>query len=299
MRLYLVSNPTLKLLAQRERERERESMRLYLAGISQAQTRQFLTHTHTHTHNEALSSRRTYIEKRGGLANTTINFRGLYILESFYYAAQNPYFEMLYNMGIDLLLDSGAFTFMQKQKGATDWEKYITEYAAFINKYQIEKFFELDIDCIVGLRETERLREILEHLTGRKCIPVWHKSRGLDYFKWMCNNYKYVAVGGYVSREMSISDYERAFPWFINTAHKAGAKIHGLGYTNMEGLKKFHFDSVDSTAWIAGNRYGAVYFFDGTQMRKIDKKPGERVVNMQTAHHNLCEWIKFQKYLDR
>lgn len=205
---------------------------------------------------------------------------------------------MLYSKGIDLLLDSGAFTFMQ-QGGKIDWEKYIDEYAAFINKYKVEKFFELDIDSIVGLRETERLRERLEFLTQRKCIPVWHKSRGIDYFKQMCREYPYVAVGGYVSREMSVSAYEKSFPWFINTAHNAGAKIHGLGYTNMEGLKRFHFDSVDSTAWIAGNRFGAVYWFDGTQMRKIDKKEGQRVRNMETAYNNLCEWIKFQKYLDR
>ena len=109
---------TARAEREREREREREYETISSRYITSANAP--VPNTHTHTHNEALSSRRTYIEKRGGLANTTINFRGLYILESFYYAAQNPYFEMLYNMGIDLLLDSGAFTFMQKQKGVTD-----------------------------------------------------------------------------------------------------------------------------------------------------------------------------------
>ena len=36
----------------------------------------------------------------------------LCVLESFFYARNNKYFEMLYSKGVDLLLDSGEYTFM-------------------------------------------------------------------------------------------------------------------------------------------------------------------------------------------
>ncbi|MBQ0154808.1 MAG: hypothetical protein KBS70_08540 [Bacteroidales bacterium] len=188
---------------------------------------------------------------------------------------------------------------MNNATGAIDWDGYIEEYAAFINSHGIAKFFELDIDSIVGIKEVERLRAKLESKTGRRCIPVWHVSRGLDYFKRLVRDYDYIAIGGYVTKEIERAAYEKAFPFLIKTAHDNGCKIHGLGYTNLEGLKKYKFDSVDSTAWISGNRFGAVYKFDPKEgtMKKWNKPSGMRVKNMETAFNNFFEWVKFQQYL--
>lgn len=105
-----------------------------------------------------------------------------YILESFYYI-QEWQLPLIKNAKM-FLLDSGAFTFMNSQKDKEiNWDVYIERYAKFINDNNIEYFFELDIDVVVGLKEVERLRNKLEKLTNKKCIPVWHKSRGLDYWK--------------------------------------------------------------------------------------------------------------------
>ena len=104
-----------------------------------------------------------------------------YILESFYYADEVtekliPYFG-------DFLLDSGAFTFMQnKKKGNIDWHAYIDNYVDFINRNNVKHFFELDIDSIVGYEKVKEIRKYIEQKTNKKCIPVWHKSRGKDEF---------------------------------------------------------------------------------------------------------------------
>lgn len=217
------------------------------------------------------------------------------ILESFYYADEFtekmiPHFEKF-------LLDSGAFTFMTSQKNPSiDWDDYVERYADFINRNKVDLFFELDIDSIVGIKEVERLRAKLERLTGKQSIPVWHKSRGKEYFLRMCREYNYVSLGGIVSREFVPSEY-KYFPWFINIAHEHGAKIHGLGFTNLKGLTKYHFDSVDSTSWTSGNRFGSVFYFDGRTMTKVDRKENERMINTrELAIHNFNEWVKFQKY---
>lgn len=91
-----------------------------------------------------------------------------------------------------IIIDSGAFTFM-RGKATVNWDSYVEEYASYIRKHDIDLFFELDIDAIVGLKEVERLRTKLEKLTGKKPIPVWHISRGKDYFVKMCKEYPYVA----------------------------------------------------------------------------------------------------------
>lgn len=228
----------------------------------------------------------------------TADWTDLNILESYYYLRENKEFPRLIRHFGNFLLDSGAFTFMSNSNGKIDWDSYIEEFAAFINKWDINNFFELDIDSLVGLSEVERLRFKLEALTGKKPIPVWHKNRGKDYFIRMCENYPYVALGGIVSKEIPLKRYELLFPWFINEAHKNGCKIHGLGYTKQEGLRKYHFDSVDSTAWIYGNMSGTVYKFNprkGT-MEQHKVPAGKRLVSRAVALNNFNEWVRFQKY---
>ena len=117
----------------------------------------------------------------------------------------------------------------------------------------------------------------------------------------MCKEYPYVALGGIVTQEVPRQTYEKAFPWFIKTAHEYGAKIHGLGYTSLEGLHKYHFDSVDSTAWLYGNRGGYLYKFNPRTglIDKIDAPKGMRLKSQESAMHNFKEWIKFQEYAEK
>lgn len=198
----------------------------------------------------------------------------------------------------NIIIDSGAFTFMNGRK-ALDWDKYTEDYADWLKRHKIEKFFELDIDAIVGLREVERLRSKLERLTGRQPIPVWHKSRGKDYFIGMTKEYPYVAIGGIVTHEIPRGTYEAAFPWFINKAHENGAKIHGLGYTSISGINKYRFDSVDSTTWLVGAKYGNICKVTKTSGKQIHR-PGTRVKDSrELAYYNFKEWLRFQQYAEK
>ena len=257
-----------------------ESMKLFL--VSQAWFRQ--------------------LEKNGLiLADKTGNDWKPYILESFFYSDDTT--ERLIPFFGDFLLDSGAFTFMQGKGGSPNWDDYIERYADFINRNHITKFFELDIDSVVGYEKVKKIRATLERLTGKQPIPVWHRSRGKDEYIGHCKDYPYVAIGGLVDGAKK-GEYARQFwkyfPWFIGTAHENGSRIHALGFTSLEGIQKYHFDSVDSTAWTTGNRFGYLYYFDGKTMKKKDVPPGFRIGDSRAAAlNNYTEWIKFQKYADK
>lgn len=192
------------------------------------------------------------------------------------------------------LLDSGAFTFFSSGK-KLDWEEYVDRYADFINEFDVKYFFELDIDVLVGYEKVLELRKRLEEKTGKKCIPVWHKSRGKQEFLKMCDEYDYVSIGGIASKEIRRKEH-KYFPWFIREAHKRGCKIHGLGFTDSAGLKKYKFDSVDSSSWSYGARYRVLYTFTGDNIH-MTKKPNQRAVNSTLISiRNFNEWVKFQKY---
>lgn len=235
---------------------------------------------------------------RGGLYDDTIKKFNVAILESYYYA--DEWTEKTIPLISNFLLDSGAFTFMSNShKGKIDWKAYIDGYCDFINRNNVERFFELDIDSIVGYDNVLRIRKYIEEKTSKKCIPVWHKSRGKEEFLRMCDEYDYVAIGGIVTKEIKPNEYP-FFTWFINEAHKRHCKIHGLGFTNLQGLTKYHFDSVDSTSWTTGNRFGSVYVFNGKTIVKYDKKQGQRLSDAKAvAIHNFNEWVKFQRYADK
>ena len=168
-----------------------------------------------------------------------------YILESFYYFQdwQKKY------INEDFMLDSGAFTFLssQAQSQKVNFDEYVERYANFINENDVKLFFELDIDSVVGINEVERLRDKLERLTNRKSIPVWHKSRGLNYYKTMAKEYDYIAIGGIVTGEINKSEY-KYFSELIKIAHENNCKVHALGFTG-RALHRYAFDSADSASW--------------------------------------------------
>lgn len=198
--------------------------------------------------------------------------------------------------GRNFMLDSGAFTFMRKTP-KVNWEEYADKYADFIIENDVNYFFEIDIDSIIGYENVLLLRKRIEKSTRRQCIPVWHKNRGVNEFKKMCDEYNYIAIGGIVTKEIKSNDYPLLIP-LIRYAHLKKCKIHGLGFTSTRLLEKYHFDSVDSTNWLYG-RYGHYYIKEGGYMHLYRRPKGKRCVQEKLQRHNLEEWIAFQKYAER
>jgi hypothetical protein len=218
-----------------------------------------------------------------------------FILESFYYV--RDYQIPLIHSAELFLLDSGAFTFMSNSKKAVDWDEYLDRYIAFINEHKVKYFFELDIDAVVGYDEMKRMRARLERETGRRCIPVWHKSRGIDEFKKLCADYDYIAIGGIVTKEITREEYPQ-MKKLVAYARQNGTKVHGLGFTEKD-IADYGFYSCDSTTWNMVSRFGKIYrFTDGRIVvatpkgKKIDKSK-----YVEGEVHNIREWIKYQNYL--
>jgi hypothetical protein len=224
----------------------------------------------------------------------------IYVLESFAYIKKHiKEINLLINN--NFLLDSGAFTFIGKNKNNINWEKYIDEYIDFINKYNIDLYFELDIYSVVGLKKTEILRKKIEDKTGKKSIPVWHIFLGIDYYKKLCEEYDYIAIGASGRHD---SKWTRTNPEKLKAlvlyAKNKKVKVHGLGYTVLKQLKLIPFYSVDSTTWLNAGKFGEYQIFTGDSIKKIQAKSiNKKTILSKVAEmqkHNFKEWIKFQKY---
>lgn len=247
---------------------------------------------------EAKRKMNLYLTESGGLLEIYTPeklFEGANILQSFYYADDFTSKVIIPNCK-RFMLDSGAYSFMAG-KQIKDFSEYAEQYCRFVVENNVELFFELDLDRIIGVEETKKLRQSIIKKTGKMPISVWHRERGKEGFIEMCKEYPYVAISGREYQGKS-KKYTEMFPWFIDTAHRYGAKIHGLGYTSLTGLTKYHFDSVDSTTWLTGHSFGHIFKFDGKTILRVNKPPNTRVKNSKTVINNFIEWKKFCKYAE-
>lgn len=257
-------------------------MKVYLAGLSSFGTSYF---------REIVDECTAYAEapEQGRPDNPLLDAN---VLESYCYMQKwqiplIPFFK-------DFMLDSGAFTFMQKTRTVGDVMEYAEQYAYFVRDHFIDKYFELDIDSLVGYGTVLELRERIEGIVGWPCIPVWHKSRGADEFRRMCDEYDYVAAGGLVSSEMPY----QYLPMLSREAHRRGAKIHMLGLSGLSTLKSTRCDSADSTAWLYGGKTGHIYRFTGAALEKQRAPEGMKLSPREASIHNMREYVKFTNWAE-
>ena len=226
-----------------------------------------------------------------------------YNLESFF-GGEKVCLNVLNNCGRDnFLLDSGAFSYMNGQKCTKEiLLEYLDRYINFINKYNIKYFFELDVDTIFGIEFVEEMRRKLERETGKKCIPVWHKSRGIDYFKKMVDKYDYIAIGGLAIKHIKQKEYP-LIKKMVDYAYERGVKVHGLGFTKTKILEKekWKFYSVDSSSWLSSASRGQkLQIFKNGCIENLNKEKRNVKANIsKIAEFNFSEWCKYQKYMEK
>ena len=113
----------------------------------------------------------------------------------------------------------------------------------------------MDVDNIIGYDKVLELRKILENVSN-KIIPVWHKNRGIEEFKKMCQDYseRVIAITGFKNEDIKDEQYLM----FLKYAKKYNCKVHCLGMTRKKVLDKVPFDYVDSSSWKQSGIYGRI-----------------------------------------
>lgn len=226
-----------------------------------------------------------------------------YILLSYYYVRKKENEKGLIDLMVqrnkedNLMLDSGAFTLMTSKRNAknNDLDAYIDNYIAFIKKYEIKRYIEMDLDVVIGYDEVLKLRKRLEDEIGYPSVPVWHMSRGTEEYKKMVDEYDYIAIGGLVEHVP-----QSAYPLIkelVKYANVKGTKVHGLGFTRKDA-HEYGFYSVDSSSWTSGRRFGTAVKFRNNKIQALKKPENARANDKKVHRNNFIEWCKFQRYVE-
>ena len=195
-----------------------------------------------------------------------------------------------------MLIDSGAHSF---QKGVkVDWEKFTDEYAEFIKTFDRDNvlgYFEMDVDNVIGYDQVLYLRKKLEAVSD-KIIPVWHKNRGIDDYKKMCQDYsgRIVAITGFKNED--IQDHQ--YLMFLKYAKKYGCKVHCLGMTRKKILNKVPFDYTDSSTWkqksirgLIGDRGKVTREMTRYRREIVDGENYKDGIEMQKHYHAMWQKV--------
>lgn len=203
-----------------------------------------------------------------GVASLTalLKARFPHVLFSYLYLSKD---RRLYEMTVEncaafdsIMVDSGAFTFFERGISPQfSFDEFVKKYAEFITKNTwIDRYVELDLDLMgIPLKKIEEWQDYLTQKTGRKPILVWHRCRGVEYWKKMCSEYEW--VGFSLDKGTTIEEARK----MVLYALKQGCKVHGFGITGEKALFKIPFSTVDSSSWMSGGRWGTVYLTKSQQ----------------------------------
>jgi len=248
---------------------------------------------------------------------------------------------------VELMIDSGAFSFMSRgvaksigidRPTRSDLDRFVDEYLEFLLQYKdyISLAVEFDIqiaywnvgnsdknfaslsrdDTQVGVDYVSHLREdIFKPFIEENNIPICFVSHGEDletlipYGTYLGISGDYILGAPRIRKSLSRAETD---------AVRLGLKLHGFAITGRR-IRRYHFDSVDSTTWLDGTKFGISFHLQGGTLRLLTADAGyrrkryarqcrERGVDLQEFvngkgsalnKYNVYEWKLFAEYMKK
>jgi len=211
------------------------------------------------------------------------------ILSSYLYSTNIRHFEdRLQDPEFNLMIDSGAFT-IQNTKTPVKLDNYICFCQRLLSKCRCNVIF-VNLDVIPGksrfrypIKEEgeksakEGWNNYMTMLEAKlPVLHVYHQGEPLEYLERMCqySNYLGISASSAGNWKQALAWTDTVFSW-LHSNCKSLPRTHYFGVTKPDVLMGYPFYSVDSSTWMAGNRFG-------------------RVMNLNTN----CQSLQGRKYRD-
>lgn len=152
----------------------------------------------------------------------------------------------------NLIVDSGAFTAWNSGKTIT-----LDGYCSFLDKISfLQPFKAVQLD-VFGNPQKSYENLLIMRARGYDVMPVFTRGDSLEKLEEYYQMTDYIMFGG-VTIGSSNKNYVK---WFCEKNKRR--KAHWLGFTNINFIKHYKPESVDSSSWCSGARYGCLVLCDG------------------------------------
>lgn len=170
---------------------------------------------------------------------------------------------------VNWFLDCGSYTYfaaLKYKKELPKPEKYVERYFDYIDRYghRFCRVAEPDLDVAfqdITFHDVNNWREqMLKVWPDLPITPVWQGTRGPLEWEKICLDprIRHTALGSGHSDPGMLA-------LLVNRAHRANKTVHGFAMTRMKIFDYVHFDSVDSTSWVSGQKFGTLYVWRGNK----------------------------------
>jgi len=190
-----------------------------------------------------------------------------------------PLLELYKTAGYEVMLDSGAHTFLNyiasnvssnssytrhsigggKKNLGVECGEYFKSYLEFLKEYKeyFDFIVELDIDILVGYEVILKWRKLLAEVVGaKKLVAVYHETipDWQTEIKVWCEKGYLLGIGGKPDSE--------TLNYLFTAAKKYGGRTHGFAKTSNKLMSSYPWFSVDSSTWNTGKRFGILFYLE-------------------------------------
>jgi hypothetical protein len=195
-----------------------------------------------------------------GVKNLELNYFGFYS-EKRSLAAKLAGFD-----NVQVLLNATPKESAQKEWAKDKIESFIEEYVTYIkhNRSRIYAAIELDYPTATRYQVLKWREEYYYPLTrdGIDIIYTWNDDifthRDFSRLLRYCN---YFALQGSQDNAKNL----------VSRARRDGIRVHGLGVASFDILASTPYYYVDTTAWLAGRKYGNLLVWENRKMISLDR----------------------------
>jgi hypothetical protein len=177
-----------------------------------------------------------------------------------------------YSSGLDLLLDSGAFTAWQKGETIR-----LDDYCRALDGLPFKPWRYFTLDVVGDHKATaENYGQMLAR--GYSPVPIFTRGSPYEELDGYARTSDMIGLGGLAGKEGNRYAYLKAM-W----PRTAGKNMHILGVTSPDWIKHLRPYSCDSSTWNGAGRYGMVNLYMGRgrwemfRPRALDARPSGEV----------------------
>jgi hypothetical protein len=216
------------------------------------------------------------------------------VLLSYHYFKDPDLIKKLSGLGLNLLIDSGAFSAFTLGK-----EIDVDEYADYLKEIEpyVDGYFNLDV--IGSPQGSANNHKRLQSL-GLRPIPVWQghdkEMRGIRDF---IDGEDYVALGSLVGmrgvKKTKLYNEKRIHRFMQAVGDR---KVHLLGYTKRKGIRTFKpysCDSCNDAYWVISGGKHTIY---GPELKPLTIEPFCRVEDHEFEYIKQKLHIEFNNQAD-
>jgi hypothetical protein len=192
---------------------------------------------------------------------------------------------------LDLFLDCGAFSAATMGVNID-----VDEYAEYVKENGPWKV----IASLDDIQDPKRTLKLYDHMTQHHeidAIPTFHYGEPFKYLYNYLSDARYIGIGGMVPISTS-----KLIPWLDKVwrakrhweqVRGRQIKFHGFGVGKLGVLKRYPWETVDSTSWVAGAMFGAAAIFDKAECKFKKWTPPVRVHRAETqTNDNVWAMMK-------